>query len=114
MIIRETSWLTSLIVKSLIIERYHTRLAAPKAHVISGRTMELCRQYGLDMNELRRQGTKREDAYWVNFVTSLQGHWVASFPFERYDPEVLEQTPAVSFYIIRFGLVADFRCEDGS
>ncbi len=100
MIICEPSQLTTLIVNSLIIERYHTRLAAPKAHVISGRTMEMCRQFDLDMNELRSQGTKREDAYWVNFVTSLQGHWVASFPFERYDPEVLEHTPAVSFDVI--------------
>jgi 2-polyprenyl-6-methoxyphenol hydroxylase-like FAD-dependent oxidoreductase len=83
-------------VKCLIIERYPTRLAAPKAHALSPRTLEICRQFDLDVNAIRKLGTNRDDAYWVNFVTSLAGHYVGSLPYERMDAEVLEQTPTVS------------------
>jgi 2-polyprenyl-6-methoxyphenol hydroxylase-like FAD-dependent oxidoreductase len=82
-------------VKSLIIERYATRLAAPKAHALSPRTLEICRQFDLDVNELRKLGSGRNDAYWVNFVASLTGHYVGSIPYERMDAEVLEATPTV-------------------
>ncbi|KUJ14152.1 3-propionate hydroxylase [Mollisia scopiformis] len=87
--------LSQLGVKSLIIERYPTRLAAPKAHALSPRTLEICRQFDLDVNEIRRLGTNRDDAYWVNFVTSLTGKYVGSLPYERMDAEVLEQTPTM-------------------
>ncbi|KAH9210423.1 3-propionate hydroxylase [Leptodontidium sp. 2 PMI_412] len=87
--------LTKLGVKSLIIERYPTRLAAPKAHALSPRSLELCRQFDLDVNEIRNIGTNRDDAYWVNFVTSLTGQYVGSLPYERMDAEVLEQTPTM-------------------
>ena len=82
-------------VKSLIIERYPTRLSAPKAHALSPRTLEICRQFDLDVNEIRNLGSSRDDAYWVNFVTSLSGVYVGSIPYERMDVEVLEDTPAV-------------------
>jgi 2-polyprenyl-6-methoxyphenol hydroxylase-like FAD-dependent oxidoreductase len=84
-------------VKSLIIERYPTRLSAPKAHALSPRTLEICRQFDLDINKIRKLGSNRDDAYWVNFVTSLSGVYVGSIPYERMDVEVLEDTPAVSF-----------------
>jgi len=87
--------LTQLGVKALIIERYPTRLAAPKAHALSPRTLELCRQFDLDVNEIRNIGTNRDDAYWVNFVTSLTGQYVGSLPYERMDAEVLEHTPTM-------------------
>jgi hypothetical protein len=83
-------------VKSLIIERYPTRLDAPKAHALSPRSLELCRQFGIDVNEIRKLGTNREDAYWVNFITSLTGHYVGSLPYERMDVEVLADTPTVA------------------
>ena len=83
------------VVKCLIIERYPTRLAAPKAHALSPRTLEICRQFGLEVNAIRGIGTNRDDAYWVNFVTSLTGHYVGSLPYERMDAEVLEDTPTV-------------------
>jgi hypothetical protein len=87
--------LLRLVVKCLIIERYPTRLAAPKAHALSPRTLEICRQFDLDVNDIRRLGTQRDDAYWVNFVTSLAGHYVGSLPYERMDAEVLEHTSTV-------------------
>lgn len=82
-------------VSSVIIERYPTRLDAPKAHALSPRTLELCRQFSLDVNEIRKLGTGRQDAYWVNFITSLSGDPVGRLPYERMDKEVLEATPTV-------------------
>ncbi|CZR64181.1 uncharacterized protein PAC_14078 [Phialocephala subalpina] len=87
--------LSRLGVQSLIIERYPTRLAAPKAHALSPRTLEICRQFDLDVNEIRKLGTNKDDAYWVNFVTSLTGKYVGSLPYERMDAEVLEQSPTM-------------------
>ncbi|OGM49419.1 hypothetical protein ABOM_003498 [Aspergillus bombycis] len=80
-------------VRSLIAERYATRLAAPKAHALSPRSLEMCRQFGLDVNEIRKVGTARKDAYWVNFITSLAGEDVGKLPYERMDAGVLDSTP---------------------
>ncbi|KAF5517794.1 2,4-dichlorophenol 6-monooxygenase [Colletotrichum aenigma] len=80
-------------VKSLLIEKYPQRLAAPKAHALCPRTLEFCRQYGLDTNALRKIGSPRDDAYWVNFLTNLSGERIGYLPYERMDVEVLEGTP---------------------
>ncbi|KUL86909.1 hypothetical protein ZTR_05351 [Talaromyces verruculosus] len=82
-------------IRSLITERYATRLAAPKAHALSPRSLELCRQFELDVNEIRKVGTCRRDAFWVNFITSLAGEHVGKLPYERMDPEVLDNTPTM-------------------
>ncbi|KAJ5906421.1 FAD binding domain-containing protein [Penicillium subrubescens] len=82
-------------IRSLIAERYATRLAAPKAHALSPRSLEMCRQFGLDVNEIRMTGTSRKDAYWVNFITSLAGESVGKLPYERMDAEVLNSTPTM-------------------
>ncbi|RVX67828.1 hypothetical protein B0A52_07756 [Exophiala mesophila] len=80
-------------VKCVIIERYAERLGAPKAHALSPRTLEICRQHNLDVKRLRSLGTKRADAFWVNFVTNLSGKTVGRLPYERMDVGVLEHTP---------------------
>ncbi|KAJ4179373.1 hypothetical protein NW767_014640 [Fusarium falciforme] len=80
-------------VKSLLIEKYPERLAAPKAHALCPRSLEICRQYGLDTNAMRKLGTPREDADRVNFVTSLSGEHIGLLPYERMDAGVLEHTP---------------------
>ncbi|KAF4412150.1 Tetracenomycin polyketide synthesis hydroxylase TcmG [Colletotrichum fructicola] len=80
-------------VKSLLIEKYPQRLAAPKAHALCPRTLEFCRQYDLDTNALRKLGSPRDDAYWVNFLTNLSGERIGYLPYERMDVEVLESTP---------------------
>ncbi|KAL5356426.1 FAD binding domain-containing protein [Aspergillus floccosus] len=87
--------LEKLGVRSLIAERYATRLAAPKAHALSPRSLEMCRQFGLDVNEIRMVGTSRGDACWVNFITSLAGEQVGKLPYERMDTEVLDSTPTM-------------------
>ncbi|KAK1579611.1 FAD binding domain-containing protein [Colletotrichum navitas] len=80
-------------VKSLLVEKYPERLAAPKAHALCPRTLEICRQYGLDTNAIRRLGSPREDACWVHFLTNLSGERIGSLPYERMDADVLESTP---------------------
>ncbi|PYI03079.1 hypothetical protein BO78DRAFT_375874 [Aspergillus sclerotiicarbonarius CBS 121057] len=87
--------LAQLGVRSLLCERYPTRLDAPKAHALSPRSLELCRQYGLDVNEIRNAGTSRSEAFWVNFITHLNGKQVGRLPYEHMDPEVLESTPTM-------------------
>lgn len=89
--------LTILTVKCLIIERYPERLGAPKAHALSPRTLEICRQFHLDVRKIRELGTKRRDAFWVNFLTNLSGQRVGVLPYERMDVDVLNDTPEVSF-----------------
>lgn len=74
------------------------RLAAPKAHAVNPRSLEILRQYGLCEKRIRQQGTQREDACWVNFVTSLSGELVGRIPYERMDAAVLDDTPEVSRY----------------
>ncbi|RDW65001.1 hypothetical protein BP6252_10652 [Coleophoma cylindrospora] len=108
--------LSKLGVKCLVIERYPTRLDAPKAHAISPRTFEICRQFGIDANEIRALGTKRKDAFWVNFVTSLTGVHVGVLPYERMDKEVLEDTPLMIHNIPQptfEELVATYLVKDG-
>ncbi|KAH8733472.1 FAD binding domain-containing protein [Ilyonectria robusta] len=85
--------LSKLGVQSLLIEKYPERLAAPKAHALCPRSLEICRQFGLDTMEMRRQGSPRDDAYWVNFVTNLSGERIGVLPYERMDTKVLEATP---------------------
>ena len=85
--------LSSLGIRTLVIERYATRLKAPKAHALSPRSLEICRQFDLDTRHIRSLGTRRDDAYWVNFLTTLSGEVLGRLPYERMDPGVLEHTP---------------------
>ncbi|KAB8075963.1 FAD binding domain-containing protein [Aspergillus leporis] len=87
--------LARLGVRTLVVERYPTRLDAPKAHALSPRSLELCQQFGLGVNTIRSIGANREDAYWVNFVTSLRGKLVGQLPYERMDAEALDNTPTM-------------------
>lgn len=82
--------------KCLVVERYPERLGAPKAHALSPRSLELLRQFNLDVTKIRQLGTKRRDALWVNFLTNLSGQRVGVLPYERMDTEVLNHTPEVS------------------
>lgn len=85
--------LSQLQIQSLIVERYPERLAAPKAHALSPRSLEICRQFNLDVGKIRRQGTARKEASRVNFLTTLSGDSVGALPYERMDTAVLDATP---------------------
>ncbi|CAK7221310.1 hypothetical protein SBRCBS47491_004484 [Sporothrix bragantina] len=85
--------LSKLGIQSHVIEKYPERLAAPKAHALSPRSLEICRQVGLDTAKMRKIGSPRDDAYWVNFVTNLSGERIGVLPYERMDDKVLDATP---------------------
>ena len=78
-----------------MVERYPERLGAPKAHALSPRSLELLRQFKLDSKRLRQLGTRRRDAFWVNFLTNMSGPQVGVLPYERMDTDVLNDTPEV-------------------
>ncbi|GKT59838.1 FAD binding domain-containing protein [Colletotrichum tofieldiae] len=80
-------------VRSLLVEKYSERLPAPKAHALCPRTLEICRQYGLETNAIRRMGSPRRDACRVNFLMNLGVEAIGSLPYERMDVGVLEHTP---------------------
>jgi 2-polyprenyl-6-methoxyphenol hydroxylase-like FAD-dependent oxidoreductase len=77
----------------MVVERYPQRLPVPKAHALSPRSLEICRQFGFDLLKIRSLGTSRRDAFYVNFVTNLSGEEIGILPYERMDPGVLESTP---------------------
>lgn len=97
----------------MIIERYPERLAAPKAHAINPRSLEILRQFQLGEARIRKLGTSRKDAYWVNFVTNLSGDAVGRLPYERMDPAVLDDTPEVR-QSLPHGETKIFRAESSS
>ncbi|KEQ92998.1 hypothetical protein AUEXF2481DRAFT_6963 [Aureobasidium subglaciale EXF-2481] len=85
--------LSKLGIESIVIEKYPERLGAPKDHALSPRSLEICRQFGLDTIAIRKLGTPRTDAYWVNFVTNLSGDQVGRLPYERMGPATLKANP---------------------
>lgn len=104
-------------IRSLVIEKYPARLAAPKAHALCPRSLEICRQFGLDTQAMRRLGSPRKDAFWVNFVTNLSGERIGRLPYERMDPAVLNDTPEMIHNIPQPGFeqfVANRLAEDAN
>jgi 2-polyprenyl-6-methoxyphenol hydroxylase-like FAD-dependent oxidoreductase len=72
-------------VPSLLVDRYATRLEAPKAHVINPRSLEVLRAAGLDIHELREMAAPPEDDHCVRYLTSLTGAEFGRLPFEPQD-----------------------------
>jgi hypothetical protein len=52
----------------------------------------------MDVAHIRDVGTKRKDAFWVNFLTHLGGEAVGRLPYERMDTDVLKDTPEVQVF----------------
>ena len=94
----------STVVQCLVIERFRKEVESPEAHALSPRSLEIARQFGLDVKHMRSLGTSREDAYWVNFCSSLGGEHLGRFRYERMDKEVLEVTPEVRIFSDRGSL----------
>lgn len=80
-------------VASVIIERQAQRSAAPKAHALNPRTLEICRALGLDMEAMARRATPPREGAGVLFMTRLLGEIVGAIPYERQDEAVLALTP---------------------
>ena len=78
---------------ALVVERRAGPQTSPAAHVVSGRTYEICRQAGLDMDRINAAGQDPADAGYVNFVTRLGGELIGRLPFERQGDTCLQFTP---------------------
>lgn len=59
--------------ESVVVERHATRLGQPKAHVINHRSVEIFRQFGLDLGPLREVGLSPEEASAVVFASAMTG-----------------------------------------
>lgn len=60
-------------IESVILERHATRMGQPKAHVINNRSVEIFRQYGLDLTPVRKVGLSNEEAGQVIFASAMNG-----------------------------------------
>lgn len=56
---------------SLVVEKHPGLHQAPQAHVISSRSMEICRMAGVDEQRMRAAGTKPQDMSSVRWVATL-------------------------------------------
>ena len=81
----------------IVIGRHVKRLGAPKAHALSPRSLEINRQFGISVSNIRSYPAKRADARYVRFVTSLAGREFGCLPYERMTVDVLDSTPEVYF-----------------
>lgn len=78
---------------SLVIERRSGPQTAPAAHVVNARTLEICRQAGVDMHAVDRIAKSPADAGHTIWLTRLNGEEVGRLPFERQGDECLQYTP---------------------
>lgn len=68
----------------LVIERRDGTVSHPKMNMISTRTMEFCRRWGV-ADEIRGAGWPSEHPMNIAYVTSLSGHHIAGFEYPSYD-----------------------------
>lgn len=80
-------------VEAEVVERRATQQAAPAAHVVNARTLEICRAAGVDMAALDAAAKDPADAGFVYFVTRLGGEVLGRLPFERQGEDQLTLTP---------------------
>lgn len=73
-------------VEFLIVERRQGLHQAPQAHVISSRTLEICRVVGIDPMAIHAAGPAREDIRTVRWVDRLVGRDLGVFTMGS-DPE---------------------------
>jgi len=57
--------------QSLVVEKHTGLHSAPQAHVISSRSMEICRLVGIDEKHMRELGTNPRDMHSVRWVKNL-------------------------------------------
>jgi 2,4-dichlorophenol 6-monooxygenase len=85
--------LEGLGVETLVVERRPGPQAAPAAHVVNARTLEICRAAGVDMTALAEAATDPADAGFVYWVIRLGGEVLGRLPFERQGDDQLAVTP---------------------
>ncbi|MFN8643344.1 MAG: FAD-dependent monooxygenase [Candidatus Binatia bacterium] len=76
-----------------VVERRRGPQAAPAAHAVNARTLEICRQAGVDMAAVAAVSAAPADAGYVRWMTTLAGDELGCLPYERQGEEVLAVTP---------------------
>lgn len=78
---------------AVVLERRDGPQRAPAAHVINGRTFEIWRQIGVDVDSLLADALPPTEAGLAHWAVSLGGDVIGSLPFERQGVEMLDITP---------------------
>ena len=76
-----------------VVERRAGPQTAPAAHAVNARTLEICRQAGVDMNAIAAACASPADAGHVRWMTKLAGDELGSLPYERQTDAELAVTP---------------------
>ena len=79
--------------KVLRVEKYPSRLEAPKAHALNPRSLEICAAAGLSMDAIHAVATPTEEGRFVRFVETLSKPDIGVMAYERQDEAVREVTP---------------------
>jgi 2,4-dichlorophenol 6-monooxygenase len=79
--------------RTLVLERRPGPQPAPAAHVVNARTLEICRQAGVDMEAIARAVKDPADAGHAIFLTRLNGDELGRLPFEQQGDACLRHTP---------------------
>jgi 2,4-dichlorophenol 6-monooxygenase len=80
-------------IPSMLIERRFERMTAPKAHAVNPRTLEICANLGIDIDEIYNRATPVDQGNWVRFGATLSGPTFGRLPYERQDGAVRDRTP---------------------
>lgn len=70
-----------------ILERFPSRLALPKAHVVGPVTLDICVQAGLDVDRMSADAHPPEWDRFVRFATRLFGEQLGTIAYEYQSPE---------------------------
>lgn len=79
--------------KVLLVEKYPSRLEAPKAHALNPRSLEICAAAGLSMDAIHAVATPTEEGRYVRFVENLSKPDIGVLSYERQDEAVRDVTP---------------------
>jgi 2-polyprenyl-6-methoxyphenol hydroxylase-like FAD-dependent oxidoreductase len=85
--------LSRLGLRVLVVEKHVQRLAAPKAHALNPRSLEICAAAGLPMTAIHAAATPPAEGGWVRFVQTLAQPDIGALPYERQDEAVRALTP---------------------
>lgn len=70
-----------------ILERFPSRLALPKAHVVGPVTLDICAQAELDVDRMSAEALPVEWDQYVRFATRLFGEQIGTIAYEYQSPE---------------------------
>ena len=75
-----------------VIERRNGSVSHPKMNMISTRTMEFCRRWGI-ADEIRKAAWPVDHPLNIAFITSMTGHKIAGFNYPAYKDRTWPHTP---------------------